>query len=120
MPHVRLPLHIMTFVTIEGLEKPSFNTIRLGQSWAKKLKVGDKVILAHKDRAIGLAEVTATERGRAPEVVAEHWKANHSGMTKGEISEALVKTYGPQRVTATSWLSVVYLQPLSGEHYLHL
>jgi len=55
----RYPIH---FVDTKGTNAHSFNTVRLGEAWSKRLNVGDTVgLLNHEKRLITTAQVRLIE-----------------------------------------------------------
>jgi hypothetical protein len=74
---VDYPVHYFVFNSVEGLDQPVFNTLRLGWTWAKKLKSGDRVLLATRDMVVGEAFVVSIHPGPKDEIVQAHAINNH-------------------------------------------
>jgi hypothetical protein len=130
-----LDRYVLGFVPpLIGLDG-SFNTIRLGLAYKKRLTVGDVVfLLDEKGRKVfGEAEVTSVDSATLGEICLLHAEANHmelenkDGQQSARLFAYLQKIYGPHIATTTRTATVVYLRrihepPVSGEplHRTHL
>lgn len=117
-------VYFLTFADTRGLDSGSFNTIRLGLGWAKKLKVGDRVLLAHKDQIVGDAEVYLIDAGPKMLILEKHaWKNHIELALRDEEGKSynflqaparrlasMFKNYGPRAVDGTKSATVVYLR----------
>lgn len=117
------PTPLLMFVDSTGLDFERFNTIRLGGGWAKRLKKGDRVLLATKLEVIGSARVSDVHVGRMNVMLPLFAHKNHielalrgrdprydaSLAAERRIASAR-KMYGPQRVTDTANISVIELR----------
>jgi hypothetical protein len=123
---MKYPCHLLTFANPAGLTLRRFNTLRLSRGWATKLKAGEIVLLAHKDQVLGQAKVSKVISGRITDMLYEHAWWNHvelalheenprgyeTSLAMGRRRASLEKMYGPQRVTESSYLSVIGLEPM--------
>ena len=97
-----------------------FNTFRLGMKWYSLVQPGDKVIVtASKQRiALGLAEITYTDRGDLAAMLQTHASKNHTQLTTdpNDAPEALygvlLRCYGPQMVNLGKKTTVIGLRML--------
>lgn len=95
----------------------SFNTFRLGASYAKSLKVGDEVFLLNeKERLVfGRATVDSLEVGGLGEMCLVHGHKNHTELKNDSTTapERLFKTiqkiYGPHIALPEKKTTVIYL-----------
>ena len=111
-------IYVIGFVPpIEGIER-EFNTFRLGGTWAKKLAVGDNVlIMDEKGKFVfGAATVTRIETGKLAEMCVEHAHWNHRELANpvtgaGErLLAYLRKLFGPVICTDNKLTTVIYLK----------
>lgn len=96
----------------------TFNTIRVGMIWARRLTKGMKVALIDKKNALifGYATVESVECGLLNEVAQKHAHLNHN--QKGSDPEgaperlvaSLTNRYGPHIITPSKKVSVIYLR----------
>ena len=97
-----------------------FNTVRLGGTWGRRVKGGDRVLLLDKrvSAVFGTAEVEQVVVGRLNELAPAHAEHNHNqkGLDAQGAPERLVagmkKRYGPQKVRDNSLVTFVYLRLL--------
>lgn len=102
-----------------GLES-EFNTVRLGLTYAKRLKAGDTVfLLDEKERKVfGTAEVVSVETGKLGEICLNHAAKNHTELLSTDGHEAerlfklLQKIYGPHAAVPEKKATVIYLKRL--------
>lgn len=96
----------------------SFNTIRLGGAWAKRLSGGETVLLIDKPncKVFGRAIVEQVVVGTVCDLLPRHAAHNHNqkGLdTVGAPERALasmLKRYGPQMVRDNSRCTIIYLR----------
>lgn len=112
----------MTFVI--GFSPPmmgfsgSFNTIRLGGAWAKRVSGGERILLMDiKNSAIfGSAVVEKVVVGKLNEVAIYHAANNHNqkDLDAGGAPERLIagfkKRYGPAKCSDTSKVTIIYMR----------
>jgi hypothetical protein len=106
--------YVIDFVPpLEGMGG-EFNTIRLGQAWAKRIKEGDKVFLMdNKERRIfGVAVVTGLHLGTLEEICKQHGIFNHTAIANPDFSNSSDETC--RHNAATHVLNV--LQKFNGPH----
>lgn len=114
--------YVIDFIPpLEGLSG-EFNTIRIGVTWARKLKAGDTVFLMdNKERVIfGTAQVTAIHQGTLEEICALHGKNNHTQLAASvevgtlDVAAAMMgvmkKIYGPHIALPNKKTTAIYLQ----------
>lgn len=102
---------------IEGVEG-TFNTFRLGGTYAKRLNAGDEVLLMNeKSKTVfGRARVESVEVGELWDLCVVHASANHTELANepNEAPERLLKTvqkiYGPHIAPAGKRTTVIYLK----------
>ena len=93
-----------------------FNTVRLGGAWAKRLATGDSVLLIAKFQTIGQALVEHVEIGKLSEMAKLHAAQNHNqksldpGGAPERLVAAMIKRYGPHKVSHNSLCTVIYLR----------
>lgn len=100
-----------------GLEG-SFNTVRLGGTWAKRLSGGERVLLVDKPHSlvIGIAVVEQVVVGKLNEIAPMHAAHNHNQKSLGSegATERLIagmkKRYGPHKVLDHSRVTFIYLR----------
>lgn len=113
------PLYILEFRDRTGLDQPEFYTLRLGSTWHLRLNPRDRVLIAYKDQAIGLAVVKEVDGGRLCEILPEYAHLSHmehglndpAGAVQRRL-DGLRKIYGPQRVRDKSYVTVLRLRRL--------
>lgn len=118
-------LHVIDFsppaVGFDGF----FNTFRLGVAWAKRVSVGERVLLMDNKQhlAFGLAEVISIKTGPLGEMAATHAVFNHNYLGSEDAAASLIagtiKRYGPHRTNVDKKYTVIYLRriPCSGEQF---
>jgi hypothetical protein len=96
-----------------------FNTFRMGIKWSKLLKMGDKVFLVDKPKALVFGEAIIGEVfvGRLDEMAKLHAVHNHNqvGLTPtAEAPERLIanmkKRYGPHIAREDKKVTVIFMQ----------
>lgn len=108
-----------------GLEG-SFNTVRLGGTWAKRLQDGEKVLLMDKPKSLifATAIVEGVIVGKLHDVAVSHAALNHNqkGMDAEGAPERLMaamkKRYGPHKVSDTSRVTAIYLRVINEKDHL--
>lgn len=122
---VKFPIPLLMFADIAGLNEPLFATFRLGRAWSQRVGQGSWVFIGHKDQVLGAGVVQSVDVGRVGDMLRTHAHNGHLELALRRASPdtynkeaapdrrfaSLSKTYGPHRLTADSWLSVVYLNP---------
>lgn len=75
----------LTFGSEKGLLVSGFNTLRLGEAWAKRLRVGDYVDLLHSGTMdlIRTAEVARIVSGPKLDMIRAHSHLNHMYIEEG-------------------------------------
>lgn len=98
---------------LEGMSG-EFNTIRLGLTWPKRIKEGDKVFLMdNKERRIfGAAIVTGIHTGTLEEICKHHAQHNHTAIANPDLRDSSGKIL--QDNAATHVFNV--LQKFNGPH----
>lgn len=117
------PKPLLMFASPQGLDLPHFNTLRLGGGWLKRVKAGDRVLLATKLEVIGSAKVVYIEKGKLPFVLGVYAAMNHTelGMRRDDpdydellapsrTADRMLKLYGPQLVTQNSTITAIGLK----------
>ncbi len=115
------PVALLTFSDPRGLDKESFNTIRLGRGWVARIDKGDRVLLAHKHRVLGSARVSAVIAGKVSELLPIHARFNHIELAMVQPGyqhllaphrrlESMRKNYGPARVGDDPFITIIYLK----------
>ena len=108
---------------IVGLEN-EFNTIRLGQTLAKRLKAGELVLLmCEKDKiAFGRATVVDIVTGELKQLCLLHGRFNHTELGRDDPEHSpdrlfafIQKIYGPHIATEHKKSCVIYLRRLPDE-----
>jgi hypothetical protein len=121
---MRFPVPFLTFTHRDGLDLPAFNTIRLGRAWFKRLKKGDRILLAHKHEILCSARVVMLACGPVHKMLAEHAVFNHRELALAAQQrtdyapdqaparrlESMRRNYGPAKVTDTSHITVIGLK----------
>lgn len=101
-----------------------FNTLRLGKTWATRLKLGDVIAITDSKtgEVFSWAEVTAVHADRLPALLRDHAHRNHKEQGTDDPSGAaerrrasMSKLYGPRFVTDTRWAAAIYLRILGNE-----
>lgn len=109
---------IFEFQKSKGLDLDSFNTVRLGSAWHKRLRVNDRVsVNSKKEGFLGFYIVTRLELCSMDELLEKHAAYNH--MTIGlepdivnhELLKALRSGYGSGYVARAESFSVIYMRP---------
>lgn len=112
---------ILGFSKMGGLDQDSFNTLRLGKAWEKRVTVGSVVALCDlkTDCIIGRAKVTAIYVGSKEEIANEHGINNHlmlgldkEKQTGAAILKVLRNAYGKIIYEGNSELTAIYLTRL--------
>lgn len=106
----------LLFKSLAGMEL-SFNTIRLGDSWSKRVQVGQTVALVneHGER-IAQAVVEAVRLGPRDEMILEHSFQNHLILAKNiktpvaSMRRILRNLYGPNFLARAEKITVIYLR----------
>lgn len=117
-------IYSMTFAPPHHGFHGEFNTLRLGKTWATRLKLGD--VIGITDSKTGeifcWAEVTATHADRLPALLRDHAHRNHKEQGTDDPAGAaerrrvsLSKLYGPRFVTDNRWATAIYLRVLEHE-----
>jgi hypothetical protein len=121
-----MELHVIDFSPpMSGFES-FFNTFRLGIAWAKRVQVGELVLLMdNKAHTIfGCAEVISVKVGKLGEMAALHAAFNHNQLgaenPAAKLIEGTIKRYGPHRVNVDKKYTVIYMRrvPCSTERFL--
>jgi hypothetical protein len=121
------PVPFLPFTSEDGLELPAFNTIRLGKAWFKRLKKGDRVLLAHKHLILCSARVAMVDCGSINDMLQKHARFNHVELAlaqKDRVNyapslaphrrlQSMLKNYGPQKVSDAAHITVIGLVPTS-------
>lgn len=104
----------------------SFNTVRLGGTWAKRLQQGEKILLMDKPKSsiFATAIVEGVIVGKLRDVAASHAAFNHN--QKGTDAEgaperlmtAMKKRYGPHKVNDNSRVTAIYLRVIDEKDHL--
>lgn len=102
------PTPLLMFADPQGLALPTFNTLRLGGGWDKRVEKGDRVFLGVKNEVIGSAKVVYVEVGKAPRIIEKYAATNHTErqrrmedpewsecLARARILELMRRTYGP-------------------------
>jgi hypothetical protein len=120
MPMTMRPRHYLEFDDIAGTDSEHFATFRLSGGWARRLKKGQSVFLAHTKThcIIGTARVLSVELGRVAEMLEKHARYGHLSQASGEHPatapsrrfESMQKRYGPHRFKHDSLMTVIYLK----------
>lgn len=114
--------YVLDFIPpLEGMSG-EFNTIRIGITWAKKLKAGDLVFLMNnKERAIfGTARVIEVHLGTLEEICQQHGHMNHTqksaephtlpaAETALRMMQVITKIYGPHIALPSKKTTAIYL-----------
>jgi hypothetical protein len=106
---MRFPVPFLTFTHRDGLDLPAFNTIRLGRAWFKRLKKGDRILLAHKHVHKMLAE-HAVFNHRELALAAQQRTDYAPDQAPARRLESMRRNYGPAKVTDTSHITVIGLK----------
>jgi hypothetical protein len=112
---------VISFNALDGLDTENsrmFNTIRNGSAWARRLRMGDNVILwdSKNDKQVGKAIVQWTVCGPKPEMLKAHARLNHMSIGKhlddypAYIENILKKAFGVNFYNNSDELSVIVLQ----------
>jgi len=118
MPNIRIPIYAIDFEPpLVGMDG-SFNTFRLGGTWAAKVRPGNHVLLFDtKNKVIfGRARVTHVYMGKLVDMAYENATLNHNQLGKGEVEAAedlmarMRKRYGPKIAHDDKRTTVIYLE----------
>lgn len=116
------PVPLLMFKDPRGLDLLSFNTIRLGSAWAKRLKKGQRVLLATKTEVVCRAFVSHVYVGPVEEMLAFYAFSNHIErsmcredgydfmLAPSRRLESMRKNYGSRLVTPGVKVTVIGLQ----------
>lgn len=108
---------LIPFSILDGLDAPVFNTMRVRDAWANRLRVGDKVALydSLSDHVIGTRTVISTHSGDKQALLKEHARRNHACLSKHiedpaqYIENVLIRSMGRNFYNSSDKLSVIYL-----------
>ena len=103
-----------------GLEG-TFNTFRLGASWADKLQPGTEVELvdSRSKKLLKRATVISVVTGQLEQMAGLHahqahnWKNHPADERPGLLTASMIKRYPPGRVRSDSVVSVIYMEELN-------
>lgn len=111
---------ILKFSDTAGLSG-EFNTFRLGGAWAKRVSVGDVVLLQNgQGEAIDYATVCDTHIGSFSDMAHEYGVDNHLAInaeisgTPFDLAQVMTKLYGAHRFSLNSTVSVIELRRRDG------
>lgn len=99
----------------------TFNTVRLGGAWAKRLVGGERVYLVDKPKSavFGTAIVESVVKGKLCDLAPLHAANNHNQKGLDPVGApdrfiaGVMKRYGPQKVRDNSLCTVIYLRLLN-------
>lgn len=100
---------------IEG----TFNTVRLGGAWAKRLAPGDRVLLVERPKSIliGAATIEHVEVGTLRAIATEHAHRNHNQIVEDDaegapdrLVTAMIKRYGPHKCNENSKVTMILMR----------
>ena len=107
---------VLAFQSLAGCEL-SFNTVRLGSAWSKRVTPGKTVALVNKaGEKLAEAVVEAVRVGPRTQMIAEHAAANHLMVARkaqkpnAELTRVLRNLYGPNFLARAETMSVIYLR----------
>jgi hypothetical protein len=118
MPKIKFPIYALDFEPpLVGLEA-KFNTFRLGYTWSKRLKRGDRVLLmdSKAKEVFGRAKVTHVYTGKLVDMAFENGKGNHNQLGKEDAAAAedlivrMRKRFGPHIATDSKGTTVIWLE----------
>lgn len=106
------------FSVLAGLDLPSFNTIRIGLAWPKRLRAGDELCLVNtKDNVVArrmLVERMCT--GILDEVIRDHSRSNHAILATRpddpikEMHRIMRNSYGSNFASPNRKATAIYLE----------
>lgn len=105
------------FSILDGLDAPQFNTMRVREAWANRLRVGDEVVLYNSvsGTEMGTRKVTELHAGSKETLLKEHAANNHACLTKNiedpvqYVENILIRSMGKNFYNSADTLSVIYL-----------
>lgn len=107
---------VLAFQSLAGCEL-SFNTVRLGSAWSKRVKPGQTVALVNKaGEKLAEATVEAVRVGPRELMIAEHGAANHLMVARkatrpnADLTRVLRNLYGPNFLARAETMTVIYLR----------
>lgn len=107
---------VLAFQSLAGCEL-SFNTVRLGSAWSKRVKPGTTVALVNKaGEKLASAVVEAVRVGPRTQMIAEHAASNHLMIARkaqrpnAELTRVLRNLYGPNFLARAETMTVIYLR----------
>lgn len=107
----------IVFSVLDGLDEPMFNTMRPYTAWARRLRLGDTVMLydSLNDQVIGERTVNQIEQGDKQVMLNDHAGNNHYCLYKEfenpaeELEKLLIRSMGKNFYNASNEMSVIYL-----------
>lgn len=110
---------VLSFSVLEGLDRPSWNTIRVGAAWADRLERGMRVGIADlKNRRITrFMRVTGIDTGKLQDIAAMHGAQNHAILARNvapqkvqsEMLRILKNAYGTNVADPERAATAIYL-----------
>ena len=107
---------VLAFQSLAGCEL-SFNTVRLGSAWSKRVTPGSIVALVNKaGEKLAEAVVEAVRVGPREQMIAEHAGSNHLMVARkaqrpnAELTRVLRNLYGPNFLVRSETMTVIYLR----------
>lgn len=108
---------LIPFSILDGLNAPVFNTMRVREAWANRLRAGDRVAIydSLSDSVIGTRTVKSVHSGDKQTLLKQHARFNHACLDKQiedpvkYIENVLVRSMGKNFYNSTDKLSVIYL-----------
>lgn len=111
-------MYVIEFAPPMGGFVGTFNTIRVGMTWSRRLTEGMKVALMDKKHSLifGYATVCKVECGALGDIAQRYAHENHN--QKGldpegapeRLMQSMMKRHGPHIITPTKKACVIYLR----------